>query len=158
MRHLLIPAALLLASASTLAPRAVRADDKADAPKGDLAKFQGTWTAKAGPQKNVPIALTFKGKAVSLKVHLPDGQEYETRGEIKLDETARPHKTIDWVKFTTPAGDAAAENLGLYEFVDADTLRVCSGGPGNERPTEFKAAEAGPPNLLVLTRKAAGGK
>jgi len=58
------------------------------------------------------------------------------------------------VKFRSANGDDLPENLGLYEFVDADTLRVCSGGPGNARPTEFKGGEGSPPNVLVLNRKA----
>ena len=138
-----------------LSTLAASADDKTPEPKGDLAKLQGTWTAKVGPEKNIPIAITIKGNAVALKITAPDGQEFTSNGEVKLDETARPHKKIDWVKFTGGTGDPVPDNLGLYEFVDANTLRVCSGGPGNERPTEFKAGEDGPPNLLTLNRMGA---
>ena len=130
----------------------------ADEPKGDLAKLQGTWTANVGPEKNVPISVTIKGNAVSLTITTPNNGDFTTDGEIKIDEKAKPFKTIDWVKFTGGNGEPLPENLGLYEFVDADSLRVCSGGPGNERPAEFKAGEGGPPNLLVLTRKAAEKK
>ncbi len=153
MNRLTLPA-VLLSIAASLAPSA-RADDKESTPKGDLARFQGTWTTKAGPEKNIPVVLTFKGNDVALKVSAPNGQDYETKGEIKIDEKAKPHKTIDWVKFTTPMGEAAPENLGLYEFTDENTLKVCSGGPGNERPTEFKQGDGGPPQLIVLTKKPA---
>ena len=149
MNRFLIPTALLV-----LSPFAAMADEKAPEPKGDLAKLQGTWTAKAGPEKNIPISITIKGSAVSLKVTAPTGDDYTSDGEVKIDEAAKPYKTIDWSKFTGPNGDAIPENLGLYEFVDADTLRVCSGGPGKERPTEFKAGDGGAPSLLTLNRKA----
>jgi len=140
------PAALLL----FLAPLAVSADE----PKGDLLKLQGTWTAKVGPEKNVPIAITIKGNAVALKITTPEGVDYSTDGEIKIDDTAKPFKTIDWRKFTNPKGEDIADNLGIYEFTDADTLRVCSGGPGNDRPTEFQAGDLGKPSLIVLNRQA----
>jgi uncharacterized protein (TIGR03067 family) len=156
MKRFLIPAAILILSTIIVA-----ADDpkpKDDAPKGDLGKLQGTWTADAGPEKNIPIAITIKGNAVSLKVTTPNNGEFSSDGQVKIDEAAKPHKSIDWVKFTNPNGEVLPENLGLYEFVDADTLRVCSGGPGNERPTEFKAGDGGPPNLLVLNRKPADKK
>ncbi len=149
MNRLILLAALLL---PWISPFAALADEKADAPKGDLGKLQGTWTAKVGPEKNVPIVLTIQGKAVTLKITGPDGQEYNSKGEIKVDESAKPFKTIDWVKFTRPDGEEAPENLALYEFLDADTVRLCSGGPGNERPTEFKAGDGGPPNILELKR------
>jgi uncharacterized protein (TIGR03067 family) len=64
-----------------------------------------------------------------------NGQEYEITGEIKLDEDAKPYKTIDWVEFVRPNGQEALDNLGLYEY-NGETLRICNGGPGNERPTE----------------------
>ena len=30
---------------------------------------------------------------------------------------------------------------------------MCSGGPGNDRPKEFKAGDGGPPNLVTLKRQ-----
>jgi hypothetical protein len=57
-----------------------------------------------------------------------------------------------WVKFVRPNGQEAPDNLGLDEF-NGKTLQICNGGPGNERPTEFKAGEGGPPPLVVLTRE-----
>lgn len=140
-----------LAAATLLALSLLGTASADEAPKGDLARLQGMWSADVGPDKDVPIRLTFKGKAVTLAVTL-DGKDFEVKGEIELDDAAKPHKTIDWVKFVGPQGDEAPANLGIYEFEDADTVKVCNGGPGNERPAEFKAGEQGPPNLLVLKR------
>ncbi len=149
MRRLLFTAALLLSGAAV-----ARAADDAPALKGDLAKFQGTWSAKLGPEMNIPVVLTFKNKAVVLKLTLGEAGEIELPGEVKIDETAKPNKTVDWINFKNPNGEAAPDNHGIYEFTDADTVRFCSGGPGNERPTEFKGGEDnGPPNLITLKRQ-----
>lgn len=125
-----------------------RADD---APQGDLAKMQGKWKAMAGPERNIPLTMTIKGSAVTLAFTTPQGQDRELKGQIKLDETAKP-KTWDWTKFTRPDGDLAQENLAIYEL-DGDSLKICSGGPGNERPSAFKAGDGGPPNLIVFHRQ-----
>ena len=133
----------------------INADTLADdsALKGDLAKLQGKWTAKGGPDMDIPIIITIKGNAVSCKVTLKDGTEVASNGEIKLDESAKPHKTIDWRKFTRPDGQEAPENLGIYSF-EGDDFKICNGGPGNERPTEFKAGEGnGPPRVIILKRE-----
>src|SRR5262249_52431102 len=88
----------------------------------------------------------------------PQGDDFELRGEIKLDETAKPHKALDWVKFVDLQGNEIAENRAIYEIVDADTIRVCSGGPGGDRPTEFEDGDGGRPNLIVLKREAKAPK
>lgn len=121
--------------------------------KGDLAKLQGKWTAQGGPEKNIPIVVTFKGHDVSYQVTLKDGTEVNLKGEFKLDEAAKPHKTIDWVKFTGPDGQDVPQNLGIYSF-EGDDFKVCNGGPGNERPTEFKeGTDNAPPRITVLKRE-----
>lgn len=121
-------------------------------PKGDLAKFQGNWTVQIGQNNDFTIALTFKGTSVALKGTRPNGEDFEMKGEIKLDESAKPYKTIDWLGFKRADGEDAQPNLGIYEVLEDGTIRVCSGGPGNERPTEFKAGEEGPPHLGILKR------
>lgn len=121
-----------------------------DAPQGDLAKVQGKWKAMGGPNGNIPIAMTIQGSAVTLAFTTPQGQQRELKGQIKLGEISQP-KSWDWTKFTRPNGDAAEDNLAIYQL-DGDSLKICSGGPGNDRPTEFKAGDGGPPNLLVFHR------
>jgi uncharacterized protein (TIGR03067 family) len=132
----------------------VFADDKDKPAKGDLAKFQGTWTSSFGANNEVGLVVTFKESAAHVKFTIGDGQSIEVDGAIKLDEKAKPHKTVDWVDFKAPQGDAAPDNFGIYEFIDDNTLKVCNGGPGNERPTEFKAGDSGAPQLITLKREA----
>jgi len=148
----LLSAALCAATLSAVGVAGARADEPALA--GDLAKLQGQWTATFGPQKIV-VVLTIKGNGVVLAFTRPDGQPIESKGEIKIDESAKPEKTLDWVNFTTRTGDTAPANLGIYKL-NGDAITICNGGPGNERPTEFKAGEGGqPPQLFVLNRKTA---
>jgi uncharacterized protein (TIGR03067 family) len=144
------PMRMLVLVLSLAATAAVALADE-PALKGDLARFQGTWSTKGGPKKDIPIALTFKGTETTLVITTRNGMQYRSKGEIKVDEAARP-RTIDFIKFTRPNGEPAPENLGIYEFED-DALRLCTGGPGNARPAEFKAGEKGPPNLIVLRRE-----
>ena|GEM_PF-3406425 len=133
-------------------PKDDKAEGKDDAPlKGDLAKLQGDWTATVGPDKNITLGLNVKGRAVVVTFALPGGEEQTLKGEIALNEEAKP-KTVDWVKFTRPNGEDAPPNLGIYTL-DGDEFTVCSGGPDNPRPTEFKAGEGGHPILAVFTRK-----
>jgi uncharacterized protein (TIGR03067 family) len=122
----------------------------ADEPTGDLAKLQGSWSAKVGPDKNVPITLTVKDNKIELKVTRPDGEEIKLTGQIKLDEKASP-KASDWIEFTGPDGQELGDNKAIYKL-EGDTWTTCSGGPGNDRPTKFEAGEDGPPNLTVWTR------
>jgi len=133
-----------------LVPLALASAD--NAAKGDLGKFQGNWTTEIGPEKNIKLKVAFADTKVTVSGTSPQGDAFELRGEIKLDENAKPHKTLDWLNFTTSSGENAPSNLAIY-MLKGDTLTVCSGGPGNERPTEFKAGEGGRPSLIVLTRE-----
>jgi len=142
----------IIALTCTLSLAAV-AEDKA--PSGDLAKLQGTWTATIGPNKDIPITIEYKGDKVTVKGEV-NGNPFEVKGEVVVNEKASP-KTLDWVKFTTQGGDDVPDNLAIYK-IEGDKFTACSGGPGKERPTEFKQGEDGPPNLVVFTRKKAEGQ
>jgi len=143
---------LRLAATFALLPLAIAAADDKAAAKGDLAKFQGNWTTQIGPEKNITLKVTFAENKVTASGAGPQGNTFEIRGEVKLDENAKPHKTLDWVKFVDTQGNEIADNLAIYEFDGADTIRVCNGGPGKDRPTEFKAGEGAAPSLIVLKR------
>lgn len=141
-------ATLTLMAASALA--AAAAPTLADEPKGDLARLQGSWTSKVGPNKDIPITVVIKGNAIELIVTRPDGEEARLKGEIKLDEKASP-KTLDWMKFTDSEGQDHPDNLGIYKF-EGDSWITCSGGGGNDRPTKFEAGEGGPPMMTTWTK------
>ena len=136
---------LVVASASAFAPFDDKDKDKPADPKptGDLAKFQGKWTGKFGPNGGLDAKITITGKTVEFKILTPDGQDFTLNGEIKVNEVAKPFKTIDWVNFKFD-DNGIPDNLGIYKIEDADTIKLCLGGPSNARPSEFKSEEGGP--------------
>lgn len=128
-------------------------DAAADKPlPGDLAKIQGTWLAKTGPDDEILIKLMVKDNTYTASYDSGDGTKVEIRGEVRMNDKATPNKTADFFKTQRNDGEDTRDNLGIYE-VTADTFKLCVGGAGNERPTEFKGGERGTPLLLNFTRK-----
>jgi uncharacterized protein (TIGR03067 family) len=138
--------ALIVATALGL----VNVSASADELKGDLAKLQGTWSAKVGRNKDIPVTLLIKEDAVEFVITRTDGDAIKLKGKVKLNDQASP-KTIDWVEFTRPQGDPIPPNLGIYKL-EGDNWTTCSGGPGNDRPSKFDSGEGGPPSLATWTR------
>jgi uncharacterized protein (TIGR03067 family) len=122
----------------------------ADEPKGDLAKLQGSWTAKTGPNMDIPLTLAINGNACEMTWDEHKGEVIKVKGEFKIDEKASP-KTLD-IKFTSPNGEVdPTDTMAIYKL-EGDTWTFCSGGAGNPRPTRFESAKTGFPKLIVLTR------
>ncbi len=103
-----------------------------------------------GPDKNIPIVVEFKDKTANILVTVQE-RELKLKAEVKLDESKTP-KEWDWTKFQNPEGDAIEDNLSIYKFDGDDKLILCSGGPGNARPSKFEEGENGAPNLIEFAR------
>ena len=70
-------------------------------------------------------------------------------GKWKLD----PGKSPAHLDFTYEDGPAKGTTLkGVYKF-EGDTLTVCFGGFGKDRPTEF-ASKAGSGTILIVQKRA----
>lgn len=93
---------------------------------GDLAKIQGRWTGKFGRDNDIVVAFEIKGNEVSGHFTTKDGEDVKLKGELKLDESAKPHKAVDWVKFTGRDGQELPANLGIYS-IEGDEFKVCNG-------------------------------
>jgi uncharacterized protein (TIGR03067 family) len=140
---------LALAAATLVAGAAFAADTK---PKtGDLAKLQGEWTTLAGPAKNIPVAIAIRGNTVIVRVAITRKRSIEAKGELLLNDSASP-KTLDWVKFTGLDDQEFPEILAIYEL-SGDELKICNGGPNNDRPTEFKPGDGCLADVLTFKRK-----
>jgi uncharacterized protein (TIGR03067 family) len=143
--RMLFPTLLAAATALAAAPETEKAPD------GDLARLQGKWTTSAGPQKDIPVILTIQGRAVVVDLKTPQWLKIRVKGEIKIDDKARP-RTLDWVHFSAIDGQDMPEVLAIYEL-DGDVLKVCNGGPNNGRPTEFKPGEGALADVLTFHRR-----
>ncbi len=119
--------------------------------RNDLAKFQGSWTAKV-EKSGLLISMEIKGKAVTAKWSKSDGTEVDIRGELRLNEQARP-RTVDFSDFKDASGELIKDRLGLYR-IEGDRIAICNGSPGSERPIKFESSDVGSPTILMtLDRK-----
>lgn len=146
MRNLLTTG---LISVSLLAV-AVGAQDAKQADKADLAKIKGKWSAKVGPNADVPITIEFTDKQINVTIDAGDGNETVISGEFKIDESKSP-KAIDLTGFQSGDGEKMEDNLGIYE-INGDEMKICTGGPGQPRPSEFIPMEDNGRGTVVLKR------
>lgn len=125
--------------------------------KGDLAKLQGVWIGRTGPDGSIQTVWTIRGDTCSFDNILPEGGRIGGTSKIAFDEEARPHKTINSVILSryglVAGGPKRVERvLGIYEFVNNDKINVCNGF-GGQRPAEFKSANNGSSMFFSLERK-----
>jgi uncharacterized protein (TIGR03067 family) len=118
---------------------------------GDLKGLQGSWTAMVGPNKDVALLLTFKGKDLTFHVTTADGQEFDLKAKAKIDEKANPKK-LDFVEMTGPDNSDLPDSMAIYEL-KGEELKVCGAGPGKDRPTEFKEDADNMVQLTVFKKK-----
>jgi uncharacterized protein (TIGR03067 family) len=123
-----------------------------DAPK-EKAGIVGTWNgekAVAGgkelpvPEGGVSFTFTEDGK-VTVKEGKRDKPD---AGTYKLD----PKKDPAEIDLTPPPEKKEKVVLGIYKL-DGDTLTLCFGKDGGERPTKFESPEGS--SVVVITLKRA---
>jgi uncharacterized protein (TIGR03067 family) len=151
----------LLTSLVLVAARMTTAAMADDQPlKGDLANLQGRWTGVSGRDKDVTVEYVIEGDSFKLRFKSPHGEEGGMDGKVKLDETAKPHKSVDWVDQKTLKGRAFPDLRGIYDFEDADTVKVCDSGVGAARPKEFfdSTESRTGRGTIVLKRMTGNGK
>jgi uncharacterized protein (TIGR03067 family) len=127
---------------------AVAAEGKDDVNARDLKALQGSWQMKKGVHGGTEataaqaarIKLVISGKTFDFL--LADGSSVD-KAAFDLDAGQRPAR-IDLKK-----GDKTAK--GIY-LLDGDTLKLCVGRPGTERPREF-ASPAGSPTVFTVYQR-----
>jgi uncharacterized protein (TIGR03067 family) len=123
-------------------------EEKAAARDKEWAKFEGSWQFSAGENggnpmnpADLPVDTLTWGKAG--KWEQTCGATVVEKGTAEIDPTAQP-KALDWT--------ANANHFAIYEFVDADTLRVCTATRGNARPRDFSTRRGDGRYVFVLKR------
>jgi uncharacterized protein (TIGR03067 family) len=130
-----------------------------DNKKSDLDKLQGTWVAvsiesdgKMVPEEKLKnVKMVFKDGTLSIATGGPGRQPPPAK--YKLDENKKP-KTID---ITAGGRDGSGKKTddvlpGIYEL-DGDTLKICLGLPGKDRPKELSAKEGAKQRLYTFKRE-----
>jgi RNA polymerase sigma factor (sigma-70 family) len=119
--------------------------EKAEGPKADQERLQGTWVAVSMNVKNKDVPaeqvrtfrVTIAGDRMKTHRLLEDDEEIP----YQLDPTRKP-KTIDFL--------ARRAGLGIYEF-DGDRLRLCLTDEDAPRPTDLKPGER---RVVILLKRA----
>jgi uncharacterized protein (TIGR03067 family) len=139
----------------------VAADAKDDAAKAELKKLEGTWRMESVTADGTEllrediedVRLAFKADGTwALTVKDPSNN---SSGTFTVD----PSKTPKATDFDTTAGaQKGTRTLDIYEFTDADTMRICyvefdpAKGESRERPTKF-TSEKGTGHVLVVMKR-----
>ena len=134
--------------------RATAADPKGDdkAREGSD-KLLGTWSVVSGEEDGKPSPEEkIKGSRMtvdkkSIKLTDKDDKQLWVLA-YKTDDTKTPRQITMTVVAGTDDGKSAE---GIYE-VDGDTLKICYGLPGAERPKDFKTTTGSKENCFVLKR------
>ena len=110
------------------------ADDEQPADKassGDLKKLHGVWTTPSGGGDG-EVVYTFKDNKLTVKAPT---RTYQMT--VTLDDSAKPHKTIN-LKIDDGPDDAKGQtSKGIYKFDGEDKFVFCF-RPQGERPDKFE--------------------
>jgi uncharacterized protein (TIGR03067 family) len=127
------------------------ADAKDDAAKKEMDKLKGTWAMTAGEGNGDPLPpeMVKSAKLIVMgdKITLNDGNE-KHEATYKVDPTQKP-TTIDITPTDGPEKGKVMK--GIY-MLDGDTLKMCLGEAGKDRPAEM-ASKKGSNSFCVSFKR-----
>ncbi|MBI3409425.1 MAG: TIGR03067 domain-containing protein [Planctomycetes bacterium] len=147
---LLAPCLLIVASAG--------GQEKKGEGKDDLELFQGSWKIVSwatGSENSVPEETLEGWKFIfnKEKYDLKASENNSEDGTFKIDPKAKPKHMELNIK---SGNDDGKRQLGLYEFENANKLKICFALPGAEdRPKEIAAKDDPVTMVIILEREKA---
>ncbi len=135
-----------VATVCGLAVTLLAAAGRADEPKKDAGKLEGTWVVTSSEDNGQKVAREVGDKVVITAdtITLMSGDKKESIG-YKVD----PSKAPKWIDLT----GGKKTYPGIYEL-DGDTLKLCWPESGTERATKFESKPSGPNDRLVVLKRA----
>ncbi len=112
------------------AAASVLADEKSQTEL--LKPLQGSWVSSG---EGLDAMWSFEGEKAKATVN---GVEYTCK--VKIDNEAKPHKTIDF-EITDGPDEAKGKMSKCIYKLDGEKLTLCVSMPGKDRPKEFEQAE-----------------
>lgn len=120
-------------------------------------KLAGTWTLSSGqvdgkaiPEDHVKASkITWVGDKATLTS--PHQSKDPISAKITRFDPDKKPAEMDWVRDAGP--NKEKKMLAIYEWVDADTYRICFDPACKERPKDFKAA-AGSGHIVHIWKRA----
>ena len=146
-----ILSALILVPCLVIAAAAGGQEKKGEA-KDDMELFQGSWKIVAwetGSENSVPADALENWKFIFKKdkYDLQASEQNSEDGLFKIDSKQKPKHMELNIK---SGNDEGKRQVGLYEFVNKDKLKICFALPGAEdRPKEIAAKDD--PTTMVIT-------
>jgi uncharacterized protein (TIGR03067 family) len=115
-------------------------------------RLQGDWSCQSAERDGKPLpGATVKKLRLVLtaeKYSTYRGQDTLFEGTYKLDTAKKPAE----IDIVATEGESKGQTAkGIYH-VDGDTLKLCYGAPGKDRPKEFKAESESGVTLAVWKR------
>jgi len=118
----------------------------------ELERLQGNWNFVSLEVEGMKLpAQMFKGAKIIIKgdTFTSITGEATYSGTIKVDVTKQP-KTIDLI--FTEGPEKGRTSLGIYEL-DGDSLKICLGLAGRDRPKEYVTKQGSGHALETLERE-----
>jgi len=126
----------------------------ADAPKADLAPWQGTWIGRVADDAEAgQITMTVRGEQADFRA---PGPVKQYKGKLVVNSAANP-KQVDFVVLECSEPQYVGKSsLGIYKFGEDGTLTLAANEPGvGTRPQSFQRTEG---TALFVLKKAQLGE